>query len=49
MIEEKQDYLRSEILEKGYDGETFAGFLAEKKGQVDLEAFTFEELKYVTL
>ncbi|MCQ2817683.1 MAG: hypothetical protein MJ252_10500 [archaeon] len=47
MIEEKQDYLRNEILEQGYDGAQFAGFLGEKKGEVDLENLDFDELKSV--
>ena len=31
--EEKQNYLRKNILERGYDVNTFVSFLIEKKGE----------------
>ena len=31
--EEKQNYLRVNILEKGYDAEDFVAFLTTKKGE----------------
>lgn len=46
-IEEKQDFLRSEIIDQGYDGNQFAAFLEEQKGVVDLENLDFNELKYI--
>lgn len=46
-IEEKQNYLRENILDKGYDGEKFMIFLTSKKGEEagDLNIWSFEELK----
>ena len=46
-IEEKQEYLRVNVLEKGYDPNAFMSFLTEKKGDdaADLNAWTFPELK----
>ena len=46
-IEEKQNYLRENILEKGYDAEKFMIFLTSKKGEqaADLNIWSFEELK----
>jgi hypothetical protein len=35
-IEEKQLYLRTEILDKGYDAEGFVSFCEERCGHVDL-------------
>ena len=47
--EEKQNYLRENILEKGYDAENFVLFLTEKKGDegVNLSYWSLEELKYL--
>ena len=46
-IEYKQNYLRTEIIEKQYDPEEFSKFLSEEKGEtgLDLNNWTFEELK----
>ena len=48
-IEYKQNYLRTEIIEKQYDPEEFSKFLSEEKGEtgLDLNNWTFEELKNV--
>lgn len=44
-IEEKQNYLRESILDKGYDGNMFMQFLQEKKGEeINLEKWSLEEL-----
>ena len=45
--EEKQNYLRENILEKGYDAEDFVSYLTIKKGDdgVNLSNWTLEELK----
>ena len=37
LTEEKQNYLRENILEKGYDGNTFVAFLIEKRGEEGAE------------
>ena len=46
-LESKQFYLRSEILEKGYDGEEFFQFLISKKGDEggDLNNWPMFDLK----
>ena len=46
-IEEKQNYLRENVLEKGYDPNVFMEFLVLKKGEeaADLNAWTFDEIK----
>ena len=46
-IEEKQNYLRENVLEKGYDPNVFMEFLVSKKGEeaADLNAWTFDEIK----
>lgn len=49
-IEEKQQYLREKILNKGYDANKFASFLAQKKdkyAEVDLGMWDFDYLKTV--
>jgi len=47
---EKQTYLRSEIMNKGYDTDSFILFLEEKKsGDFDIDNFSFEDLKKVEL
>ena len=45
-IEDKQNYLRENILEKGYNGNEFMTFLQEKKGEeIILDDWSLEELK----
>ena len=48
-IETKQDYLRSQILDKGYNAEKFSEYLTEIAGDkgLDLENWTLEELSQV--
>ena len=48
-IEQKQFYLRAEIIEKGYPPEEFTNFMANLKGEVslDLENWSFNELQQV--
>ena len=50
-IEEKQQFLRTEILEKGYDPNQFAQFLVSVKGEdgADLSAWTIAELQQVVV
>ena len=45
--EEKQNYLRENILEKGYDAEEFVSYLTSKKGEegVNLSNWSLNELK----
>ena len=47
--EEKQNYLRENILEKGYDANDFVEFLKSKKGDqgADVSNWTMEDLKQV--
>ena len=47
--EEKQNYLRENILDKGYEAEDFVSFLVTKKGDdgVDLSNWSFDELRMV--
>ena len=47
--EEKQNYLRENILDKGYDAEDFISFLVEKKGDdgVNIGLWSFDEIKSV--
>ena len=46
-IEEKQTYLRENILNKGYNAEEFMSYLNIKKGEkgLDLGNWTMEELE----
>ena len=46
-LEAKQEYLRTQILDKGYDADNFMAFLQEKKGEdgVDLSNWNIAELK----
>ena len=46
-IEEKQDYLRQNILEKGYDTNSFADYLISKKGEEasDINHLSMSELR----
>ena len=48
-LEEKQNYLRQNILERGYDGNTFANFLIQKKGEdgADISNWSLNDLKDV--
>jgi hypothetical protein len=50
-IELKQNYLRTEILDKGYDAEVFLEFICLKKGEegANLDLWSFQELKEVNL
>lgn len=45
-LENKQSFLRTEIIENGYDAQEFSNFLSEYKGEekVDLEFWTMKEL-----
>lgn len=49
-LEQKQKYLRENVLEKGYDPDKFMEFLTMKKGElgIDLENWTLQELMDVT-
>ena len=48
-IEKKQNYLRTEILDKGFDPDQFLNFLIEKRGEdgSDLEKWAFSDLSTV--
>ena len=43
----KQNYLRTEIMEKGFDSEQFLGYISDLKGEeeAEIDNFTLEELK----
>ena len=44
-IEDKQNYLRSEIIDKGFDPDDFFQFLSSlKEGEVDLQNWYMNEL-----
>jgi hypothetical protein len=44
----KQQFLRNEIIDKGYNPDDFISFLDTKKlGEFDIDNFTFDELKNV--
>jgi hypothetical protein len=47
--EQKQNFLRENILEKNYDPETFLKYLSDIKGDDagDVDVWTFDELKKV--
>ena len=49
-LEQKQKYLRDNVLEKGYDPDKFMEFLTMKKGEqgIQLDNWTFQELIDVT-
>ena len=49
ITEEKQNYLRENILEKNYDVNVFVSFLIEKKGEggADIANWSFQDLKAV--
>ena len=46
-IEEKQEYLRINILDKGFEAETFADFLVSKRGDgaSDINTLTMDDLQ----
>ena len=48
-LEEKQSFLRENILNKGFNGEEFMDFLVKLKGENanNLEQWTLDELKMV--
>jgi len=48
-IEQKQQFLRSEIMDKGFDADSFSNFMISEKGEnaLQLENWTFEELQNV--
>ena len=48
-IEKKQNYLRKEIIDKGYSPDDFANFVKKIKGEngADLNIWSIEELYYV--
>ena len=48
-IQEKQEYLRENILEKGYDANLFANYLISKKGDdgADISSWSMEDLRQV--
>ena len=48
-IEEKQEYLRQNILEKGYDANLFTDYLITKKGEdgADIGSWSMEDLRNV--
>ena len=48
-IQIKQNYLRSEVIEQGYNADLFVTFLSDKKPENadDLNSYSFEELKVI--
>lgn len=50
-IEVKQNYLRTNIIDKGFDPDEFTSFLSNRKGvdDFDLETWDFEDLKIVRI
>ena len=47
-IEQKQNYLRSEIIDKGFNPEDFMNFLEQQgEGKTELENWTFEGLQSI--
>jgi hypothetical protein len=48
-LEEKQQYLNSEIIQQNYDGNEFSAFISSIRGeqQVDLDTWSFEDLRAV--
>ena len=48
-LEEKQLYLKQEIIDQSYDGNEFSNFISGIRGEenVDLESWSFEDLKSV--
>jgi hypothetical protein len=47
--QQKQNFLRTNILEKGYDGNQFVEFLTKKKGPegADISSWTLHDLQLV--
>lgn len=50
-IEEKQNYLRYNIIDKGFDPDEFTCYLSQRKGEdnVNIEIWDFADLKIVRL
>ena len=50
-IQQKQNFLRTNILEKGYDGNQFVEFLTKKKGPegADISSWTLHDLQIVNI
>jgi hypothetical protein len=48
-LEEKQQYLNSEIIQQNYDGNEFSAFISSIRGeqQIDLDTWSFEDLQAV--
>ena len=48
-IEDKQNFLRTEILDQGYDGDKFFEFMTQQKGEdnINIENWSLEELQDV--
>ena len=48
-LEQKQNYLRTEIIEQGYDPDKFSAFITGEKGDIglDLNNWNFEDLKEI--
>ena len=48
-VEEKQEYLRENILDKGYDANLFADYLITKKGEdgADIGSWSMNDLRQV--
>ena len=48
-VETKQQYLRTEIIDQGYDAEDFSNYMATVRGEnsLDLELWTFSDLQAV--
>ena len=45
----KQQYLRENILEKNYDAEEFMDFCESHYGSVDIDSWSFDQLKKVKI
>ena len=43
----KQQYLRENILEKNYDAEEFMDYCDSQYGSIDIDSWSFQELKKV--
>ena len=48
-VEDKQNFLRTEILDQGYDGDKFFEFMTQQKGEdnINIENWSLEELQDV--
>ena len=47
-VEEKQSYLRKHIMDSNYDPEEFAEFCERELGNIDIQGWTFDQLRKVT-